>query len=161
MDVGQTVHDGHAIDGLVVLRFHVLAAEILEDGVAHLDLITTAQLVLLDQLIVDVRAVGRAKVFDEPSRFSLVDATMTARHAVRGQHDLIAAFATDTQRFIAHHLALAEVARVRRIDDHETVIATAFRLGDFAQWSDAGFDLGIQKSYGSTFLQRNRSYRTG
>jgi hypothetical protein len=51
----------------VVGALDVAAGEELEDGAADLDEVTVAQRVLVDELVVDVGAVGRAEVLEEPA----------------------------------------------------------------------------------------------
>ena len=76
----QTVDGGEAIDLLVVGVLDVAAREELEDGAADLDEVAVAQHVLVDELIVDVGAVGRAEVAQDDRLAGVDDLGVVARH---------------------------------------------------------------------------------
>src|ERR1019366_5438251 len=96
VDLRQTIDDGHPVDLLVVLRLHVLPAEVLEDRGPDLDAIAVAHARLAhDLLVVPVRAVGRAVVDAPPGAAALLEVRVPARDAVALEDDVVLGAATD------------------------------------------------------------------
>ena len=120
----ETIDDGHPVNLFVVLRFHVLPGEELEDGRADLDAVAVAEVRFAhDLLVVDVRAVGRAVVDAPPGAAPLLEVRVPARDAVALEHDVVLGAAADADRARVEHEAPPEQGRLLRVDDHEAVVA--------------------------------------
>ena len=121
----ETVDDRHPVDFFVVLRFDVLAGEVLEDRRADLDAVAVR------------RACARARSarrctyvpLVEPSSTAppvaaaLLEVGVPARDRVAFEDDVVFAAATDADAGCVEDEALAEERRLLRVDDDEAVIA--------------------------------------
>ena len=133
-DLRQAVDGRQAVDLLVVGVLDVAAGQELEDRAADLDEIAVAQDVLVDRLVVDVGAVGRAEIADQDRLAGVDDLRVIARDRFLIDLDVALRRSADHQRRRVEVVLLAQLGAV----DHDQAGLLARRLlGDAA---DAGDD---------------------
>ena len=120
VQLGEAVHRHQPVDLLVVLRLHVAAHDELEDRAADLELVAVAQDDLVDELVVDVGAVGRAEVADHVVGALSADPGVVAGHALLVELDVALGRAAEDRRLGAQRNPPSEVVPV---DDHQATFA--------------------------------------
>ena len=127
VDAREAVRDRHLIDRLVILRFEVGTAQKFHDRVADFDLVSTAKLAVLHELVVYVRSVRRMHIEDVIAPSPDLDAGVSARDAVAVKDDVVLAPASDPHGAICQGEAFTQLIRARRVDHHEAILARSGR----------------------------------
>ncbi len=123
VDLGQAIHDGHAVDLLVVPSLRTGAREELEHGLANPDLVAVLHERLAgDALAVDPRATGAAVVDNDPPVGAALDVSMVLGNRVALQHGIVVALAAYRRSAFFEHEAFAEQRRLPGVDDDQTVL---------------------------------------
>jgi hypothetical protein len=112
----------------VILRFDVLARQILEYRVAYAEPIAASKqhLIQTSWIIVDERAIGGAQIGDNDIHSLALDAGMLPGHDIALQDDVVVLAATNVLSTL-QNMASAEIARRRREDDDQGVFAVRGR----------------------------------
>ena len=105
---GQGVHDGEAVNLLVIEHLDVVAGEVTKDAGANADVIAVAKAVGGGGAIVDEGAVGATQVDEVVPARGGADLGMAAGDGVVFEADLAGAFATDDQGVVAKGSGSAE-----------------------------------------------------
>ena len=135
-DLRQAIDGGEPVDLLVVGVLDVAAGEELEDGAADLDQVAVAQHVLVDQLVVDVGAVGRAQVADQDRLAGVDDLGVVARDRLLIDLDVALRRPPDDQRRPSSRLYFLPSSEA--VDDDQAGLFAGGLLGDAADAGDDG-----------------------
>jgi hypothetical protein len=127
----------------MILRLEVSAAQKLHDCIADLDLVATAKLTVLHELIVDVCPVRRMQVEDVIALTPNLDAGVSARDAVTVKDDVVVVSTTDSHGAAGQRETLAQLVRARRIDHHETILARSGPDVGFRKGSNPRLDFAL------------------
>src|SRR4051794_13925517 len=123
MHLRETIDDGHSINLFVILTLDVSAREEFEDGRPELDAIAVGKGHLpRNLLVVDVGAVGRAVVYDEPALAALLEVGVPSRNRIAVENDVVVGAPTDSRRAVLEHEPLAEERRFLRVDHDEAIV---------------------------------------
>src|ERR1043166_6940545 len=105
--LGQGIHDGEAVDFLVVFRLDVAAGQEAIDAVAHAEVVAVLELVHGGGDVVDVGAVGRLEIDGVVAVGAGLDAGVATAYRVVVDADLAVAGTAEDDRLVGESVARA------------------------------------------------------